>query len=57
MEFLWPRSQLPFSCLLTALHPILIPSSISHMLVDQYQDFSTKKKSNAMAASGRPKEA
>jgi hypothetical protein len=27
------------------------------MLVDQYQDFSTKKKSNAMAASGRPKEA
>jgi len=27
------------------------------MLVDQYQEFSTIKKSNAMAASGRPKEA
>jgi hypothetical protein len=57
MEFLWPRSELPFSCLLTALCPIPIPSSISHMLVDQYQEFSTIKKSNAMAASGRPKEA
>jgi hypothetical protein len=57
MKFLWPRSELPFSCLLTALCPIPIPSSISNKLVDQYQEFSTIKKSNAMAASGRPKEA